>query len=142
MTLENRSKLDDRLLLPQTNPDDLNLTPLHAVLAGLFACFAMVIAAVGWWEALNLDVTRSMAFARPGRPIESGWQPIAVGVTSLTIGAGVALGVMRRGFADPRSRSFLLLLLAGMLAWAAFGVAGIYAGMQAFALLDRAGGLQ
>jgi hypothetical protein len=117
--------------------DDLSLTPLHAVLAGLFACFASVVAAVGWFEALNLDVTRSMVFARPGQPIETGWQPIAVGVTSITIGASVAFGVIRRGFSHPRSRIFLGLLLVGMLAWATFGLAAIYAGIEAFELLEQ-----
>jgi hypothetical protein len=117
--------------------DDLHATPLHAVLAGLFACLASVIAAFGWLEALSLDVTRSIVFARPGRPIETGWQPIAVGVTSITIGANVAVGVLRRGFSRPDSRLFLALLFAGMLAWVAFGFAGIYAGVEAFELLAR-----
>jgi hypothetical protein len=117
--------------------DDLNPTPLHAVLAGLLACFASVIAAVGWFEALNLDVTRSMVFARPGQPIETGWQPIAVGVVSIAIGASVAVGVIRRGFSEPRSRIFLGLLFAGMLAWATFGFAAIYAGIEAFELLEQ-----
>lgn len=116
--------------------DDLNPTPLHAILAGLLAFFGSVIAAVGWFEALNLDVTRSMVFARPGQPIETGWQPIAVGIGSITVGASVAFGVIRRGFSDPRSRMFLGLLFAGMLAWATFGLAAIYAGIEAFDLLE------
>lgn len=119
------------------NTDDLNPTPLHAVLAGLLACFASVIAAMGWFEALHLDVTRSMVFARPRQPIETGWQPIAVGIVSITTGGSVAFGVMRGGFSQPRSRIFLWLLLAGMLAWATFGFAAIYAGIEAFELLEQ-----
>ena len=119
------------------NKDDLNPTPLHAVLAGLLACFASVIAAVGWFEALNLDLARSMVFARPGQPIETGWQPIAVGITSITIGANVAFGVIRRGFSDPRSRVFLGLLFAGMLAWTSFGLAAIYAGIETFEFQEQ-----
>jgi hypothetical protein len=116
---------------------DLELTPLHEVVAGLFAAFALILAAAGWWEALNLDVTRSLTFARPGQPIETGWQPVAVGVTALLIGGGTVQGIIRRGFANLRERLFLGLLLTGMLALALFGAAGIYAGLEAFALLDE-----
>lgn len=117
--------------------DPLQLTPLHIISAGLFAAFAMVVAAAAWWEALNLDVTRSIAFARPGKAIETGWQPIAVGVTSIVIGGGVALGILKRGFSNPGERLFLLLLFAAMSAWAVFGMAGIYAGIEAFTLLEQ-----
>lgn len=113
------------------------MTLQHLVLAGLFAFFAVVAAAAGWWEALHLDPARSMVFARPGQPIETGWQPLAVGVTSIVLGGGVALGILRRGFSDPRERLFLGLLLAGMSAWAIFGMAGIYAGFESFARLEQ-----
>lgn len=106
----------------------------------MFAALATLVAAAGWWEALHLDVTRSLTFARPGQPIETGWQPIAVGITALVIGAGTAQGIIRRGFASLHERLFLRLLLAGMLALALFGAAGIFAGIEAFALLEDAHG--
>lgn len=111
---------------------DLQLTPLHEAAAGLFAALAIIVAAVGWWEALHLDVARSLTFARPGQPIESGWQPVGIGVASITIGGSVALGIVRHGFANKGERLFLSLLLIGMVGWTMFGAAAIYAGIETF----------
>lgn len=120
------------------NSDPLQLSPLNHILVGLLAGIALIIAAVGWWEAMNLDLDRSMVFARPGHPIKTGWQPIALGVTSIIIGGGVALGILRRGITVARERLFLGLLFVAMSAIAVFGMAGVYAGIEAFALLEQA----
>ncbi len=117
---------------------ELGLTPLHVLGAGMFAAFGLVIAAGGWLEALNLDVARSIFFARPGQPIETGWQPIAMGGTCLFIGGGVALSILRHGFSNPSERLFLILLLSGSSAFAIFGLGGIFAGIEAFALIELA----
>ena len=120
--------------------DESDTTLLHVLAAGMFAAFGLVIAVGGWLEALDLDVARSVFFARPGQPIETGWQPIAMGATCLLIGGGVALSILRHGFSNPGDRLSLVLIFLGSSAFAVFGLGGIFAGIEAFSLIEMIDG--
>lgn len=112
---------------------------IHIFAAGLLTFGGIFVAIAGWMEALNLNIERSILYARPGQPIESGWQPIAVGVVTIFISGSIAVGVLHRGFSEKAARLFLVLLLLGSIGWIIFGLAGIAVGIQSFPLLAESG---